>query len=65
MDTASVDLARTASNLLVYAVGVGACVAGALGIIEFVELPSPVSWALFFLGLAVVVFVHERLDGPF
>lgn len=54
-----------ARNLLIYAVGVGLAVAGALGIAEAVELALPLAFVLFVAGLAVVLYVHEYLGGPF
>ena len=60
--TTTTGLAR---NLLIYAVGVGLVVAGALGISEAVELALPLAFVLFVAGLATVLYVHEYLDGPF
>lgn len=51
-------------RLLLYLVGVGAAVAGALGIIEAIPLGPLVAWSAFLIGLAIVLAVHEFLDGP-
>ena len=55
---------RTVRNVGIYLVGVGAAVAGALGIADAVPLQPVVAGGLFVLGLGVVLSVHEYLDGP-
>ena len=60
-DSAVSMLAR---NLIVYTVGVGFATAGALGLADAIDLGFGFSAGLFVLGLVMVVFVHERLDGP-
>ena len=60
----SVDVAGSARNLSIYAVGVGAAVAGALGLAEAITLPSFVSIGLFVVGISLVLVVHEYLGGP-
>ena len=61
----SLDTTSLARNLVVYLVGVGLSVAGALGLAGAIELSLTISGALLVAGLATVVFVHEYLDGPF
>ena len=52
-------------NLLLYLVGVGLAVAGALGLAGAIELNLGIASGLFVVGLGVVIAVHEWLDGPF
>lgn len=61
VDAGFVEVAR---NLVVYLVGVGMCVAGAVGIIQLAEIPFVASVVLFVLGICTVIYVHEYLDGP-
>lgn len=60
----SIDTVGVLRNFVVYAVGVGLAVAGALGLAEAIELAAPIAAVLFFMGLVVVVAVHEYMDGP-
>ncbi|AFZ73652.1 hypothetical protein [Natronobacterium gregoryi] len=60
----STTITGIAKNLLIYAVGVGFAVTGALGIAEAFDLPLPLAGVLFVAGLAVVLYVHEYLGGP-
>lgn len=60
----SVDPIPLARNLLVYAIGVGLAVAGALGVVEAIGLSVWIAWAFLVAGLAVVLYVHEYLGGP-
>ena len=55
---------RTLRNVGIYLAGVGAAVAGALGIADAVHLHPAVAGGLFVLGLGTVLAVHEFLDGP-
>ncbi|WP_290812231.1 hypothetical protein [Halovivax sp.] len=55
---------RTIRNVGIYLAGVGAAVAGALGIAEAIHLHPIVAAGLFVVGLAAVLVVHEYLDGP-
>lgn len=59
------QFARLGRNLVVYLAGIGLAVAGALGLADAVSLHGAVSAALFVLGLAAVLLVHERFNGPF
>ena len=54
----------TARNVAVYLVGVGAAVAGALGVVHAVDIPWIGSLVLLVLGLGIVVGVHQYLGGP-
>lgn len=54
-----------AASLGIYLVGVALAVTGALGLAEAIELSSALSIPLFAVGIGFVVFVHERLGGPF
>lgn len=51
-------------NLVIYAVGVGLAVLGALGISEAIELSIVLAALAFVCGLALVVSVHEYFGGP-
>lgn len=51
-------------NVGLYLVGIGAAVAGALGMAAAIDLVLYGAVGLFVLGLAIVVAVHEYLDGP-
>ena len=59
------DFATVGRNVVVYLLGVGLAVAGALGLANAIELSLVLSVFLFVAGLATVLFVHESLDGPF
>lgn len=48
----------------VYLIGVAITVVGALGLAGAIELSTPFAAVSFAVGLALVVLVHERLDGP-
>lgn len=54
----------TVVNLVIYAIGVGSAVAGALGLAAAIELSMPLAAVLFVVGLAAVVAVHEYRGGP-
>ena len=56
---------RLGLNLILYAIGVGMSVAGALGLVQQIELQFLASSVLFLVGLVIVIAVHEGLDGPF
>lgn len=56
---------RLGLNLILYAIGVGMSVAGALGLVQQIELQFLASSVLFLVGLVIVIAVHEWLDGPF
>lgn len=58
------EVSTTLRNLLVYAVGVGLAVTGALGLADAIELDVSISAVLFGIGLVTVVAVHEYFDGP-
>lgn len=60
----SIDTVGVLRNFVVYAVGVGLAVAGALGLAEAIELSVPIAAVLFVMGLVVVVSVHEYMGGP-
>lgn len=55
---------RLVRNLGVYAVGVALAVTGALGLAEAISLWPPLAGSLLIVGLALVLVVHEFLDGP-
>ena len=59
-----IDPIVVARNLFVYAVGVGFAVAGALGLVGAIAIHAALSAALFVVGLALVLAVHEYLGGP-
>ena len=60
----SVDVIDLIRNFTIYFVGVAAAVAGALGLAAAIELSMLLSALLFAVGLVIVLFVHEYLDGP-
>lgn len=60
-----VEFRSIGRNVIVYLVGVALSVVGALGLAEAIELSAVLATGLFVTGLAVVLFVHEVLDGPF
>ncbi|TYT61374.1 hypothetical protein [Natrialba swarupiae] len=51
-------------NLLIYAVGVGLLVIGALGLADAIAVSTAVSIPLFVVGLVLVLIVHEYFGGP-
>ncbi|WP_170830992.1 hypothetical protein [Natronobacterium texcoconense] len=55
---------RIGRNLVVYAVGVGLLVAGALGMADAIDLTTTVAIPSFVVGLLLVLFVHEYFGGP-
>lgn len=57
-------LARTGRNLGIYLTGIALAVAGALGLSEAIEVHMVLAACLLAIGLALVVSVHEFLDGP-
>lgn len=57
-----VTLAR---NLIIYIVGLAVAIPGALGLVNVIEIQSVVAAVLLAIGLALVIAVHEWLDGPF
>lgn len=59
------SLSTMGRNVAVYAVGVGMATVGALGIAGAIDLPFVLGPISFLGGLLVVVFVHERWNGPF
>lgn len=60
----SVDVIDLIRNFTIYITGVAAAVAGALGLAAAIELSILLSALLFAVGLVIVLFVHEYLDGP-
>lgn len=60
----SVRLGTLTRNFGIYLGGVGLAVAGALGLARAIALSAIVSAVLFFVGIALVIAVHEYLDGP-
>lgn len=60
----STDVTGPVRNLSIYAVGVGAAVAGALGLAEAIALSTPLAVGLFAVGISLVIVVHEYLGGP-
>lgn len=56
--------AGTVVNLVIYAIGVGLAVAGALGLAGAIEFDVILAAVLFVAGLAAVVAVHEYRGGP-
>lgn len=64
-DSVDIGFAEVLRNLAVYLIGVGMCVAGAVGIIELADIPFVASVVLFVVGILAVLYVHEYLDGPF
>ena len=61
----SVESARLVRNLGLYAVAVLVAIAGAVGLIDVIDVPTAAAGLLLLLGLAVVLAVHEFLGGPF
>lgn len=59
----TIDLTSLVRNVGVYAVGVALAVAGALGLVEAVDLPMATSALLFVLGIGLVIAVHEYFGG--
>ncbi|SNR26202.1 hypothetical protein [Halorubrum vacuolatum] len=59
------EVARVARNLVIYGIAVGLLVYAALGLAEAIELSVAIAIPLFLVGLALIFFVHESLDGPF
>lgn len=60
-----VNLVSIGRNIIVYLLGVGLAIAGALGMAEAIELHVLVSVALLVCGLALVITVHEYFGGLF
>ena len=60
----SARVARIGRNLAVYAVGVALLVVAALGLADAIALSTAFAAPLFVAGLALVLVVHEYLDGP-
>lgn len=58
------SFSKTGRNVILYAIGVGLATVGALGLAEAISIPFVIAVGSFVVGLLVVVFVHERLDGP-
>ena len=56
--------AATVRNVGFYLAGVGAAVAGALGLADAIALHWVLATTLFVAGLVVVLGVHEYLGGP-
>ncbi len=52
-------------NLAIYILGVALAVSGALGLVDAIELHLLLAAGSFIAGLALVIGVHEWLDGPF
>ena len=51
-------------NIGIYLVGLGFGIVGALGVAGAVELSPVFAWPALVGGLALVLVVHERFDGP-
>lgn len=60
----TVELTRLGRNVGIYLVGIGFAVVGALGIAKAIELSPIFAWPALVIGLALVLVVHEFLDGP-
>ena len=60
----SVDLGDLVVSLGLYAVGIALAMVAAAALVEAIELVTWLALVLFLVGLALVVFVHERLGGP-
>ncbi|AGB39229.1 hypothetical protein [Natronococcus occultus] len=61
----SAEPGRLLRNLGIYTVAVLAAIAGAIGLIDVIDLPVVLAGSLLVLGLAAVLAVHEYLGGPF
>ncbi|MFU8868381.1 hypothetical protein [Natronococcus sp.] len=61
----SAEPGRLLRNLSIYTVAVLVAIAGAIGLIDVIDVPAALAGALLVLGLAVVLAVHEYLGGPF
>lgn len=61
----SAEAGRLLRNLSIYTVAVLVAIAGAIGLIDVIDVPAALAGALLVLGLAVVLAVHEYLGGPF
>jgi hypothetical protein len=61
----SVTPGRLLRNLGIYAAAVLTAIVGAIGLIDVIDIPVVLAGPLLVLGLAVVLVVHEYLDGPF
>lgn len=55
---------RGLRNAIVYLFGIVVAGAGALGMMGEISLPVILSVPIFFIGLALVIAVHEYLNGP-
>ena len=54
----------TVRNVFVYLVGVVLLGVGALGLVSAIDLNIIIGGVLFVAGTALVLVVHEYLDGP-
>lgn len=61
----SIEPVALARNLSIYAVGVLLAIVGALGMAAAVDLDPLIATPSLFVGLAIVIAVHEFLGGPF
>ena len=57
-------LVRITRNVSVYGIGIAIATVGALMFIDIISGPILAAAGLFGLGLGIVLFVHERLEGP-
>lgn len=51
-------------RIIAYLVGVAVLVAGALGLIQVIELHELLAILAFVVGTLIVIGVHERFGGP-
>jgi len=51
-------------NIAVYLVGIALATTGALGLAAAIDLAMHLGLAMFLLGIALVIVVHEFFDGP-
>lgn len=59
------DYVSLARNLIIYIIGLAMTIAGALGLVEVIDIQLLVAALLFVVGLGLIIAVHEWLDGPF
>lgn len=61
----AVEPARLLRNLSLYTAAVLVAIAGAIGLIDVIDVPVVLAGSLLVVGLAIVLAVHEYLGGPF
>lgn len=58
------DYLTIGRNVVIYLLGLALAIPGALGLANAIDLHWAIAAALFIGGLAIVIAVHEWLDGP-